>query len=88
MSDFPIRPRPPLADCPYCDGEGTDADSPTGKCGYCYGLGRVARILADRILARRARREREAGEKTRGKVPVGENEGDDQGWPEGPLEAA
>lgn len=50
----------PLADCPYCDGEGTDSTSALGWCVYCYGTGRVARFLAERILERWARRKREA----------------------------
>ena len=44
-----------LVDCPYCEGEGTDADSPLGMCVRCYGTGRVAHFLAERTLARWAR---------------------------------
>jgi hypothetical protein len=45
----------PLADCPYCAGEGTDAETALGLCRRCYGTGRVARFLAERTLKRWAR---------------------------------
>jgi hypothetical protein len=45
----------PLADCPYCEGEGNDPQAPSGLCRRCYGTGRVARFLAERTLARWAR---------------------------------
>lgn len=48
----------PLADCPYCAGEGTDPADVLGQCRRCYGTGRVARFLAERTLERWARRER------------------------------
>lgn len=47
----------PLADCPYCAGEGTDSADVLGQCRRCYGTGRVARFLAERTLERWARRE-------------------------------
>jgi DnaJ-class molecular chaperone len=48
----------PLADCPYCDGEGDDQGSALGLCRHCYGTGRVARFLAERTLERWARSDR------------------------------
>ena len=53
--DTKARGRPPMADCPYCQGEGTGPDSAAGMCKVCYGTGRVARIFAERVLARWAR---------------------------------
>lgn len=52
------RSRPLMADCPYCEGEGSVPDSASGMCKICYGTGRVARIYADRVLARWARKGR------------------------------
>ena len=44
-----------LADCPYCEGEGTDPQAALGRCANCYGTGRTARFLAERTLARWAK---------------------------------
>ena len=62
MSEAERRPGiTPLADCPYCEGEGTDPTSALGRCVQCYGTGRVARFLAERTLARWARKNRPQG---------------------------
>ena len=47
----------PLADCPYCGGEGTDPADALGHCRRCYGTGRVARFLAERTLERWAKQD-------------------------------
>lgn len=54
----------PLADCPYCGGEGTDPEAALGLCHHCYGTGRVARFLAERTLERWAKGAQEGGRRT------------------------
>ncbi|HEU5332548.1 MAG TPA: hypothetical protein VFU73_07290 [Actinocrinis sp.] len=41
-----------LVDCPYCEGEGTDAAAKSGLCARCHGTGRMTWFLAERIRAR------------------------------------
>lgn len=55
----------PLADCPYCAGEGNNPEAPSGLCRHCYGTGRVARFLAERTLARWARADRRGPHRSR-----------------------
>lgn len=63
MTEYDQRVRvAPLADCPYCAGEGTDPATALGICRRCYGTGRVARFLAQRTLERWARAERGAAD--------------------------
>jgi DnaJ-class molecular chaperone len=47
-----VKPKPILADCPYCRGTGTDAMAWDNRCERCNGKGRMARFLAEAILAR------------------------------------
>ena len=47
-----VKPRPLLADCPYCRGSGVDALVWDRRCGHCNGHGRMARFMAEEILAR------------------------------------
>jgi hypothetical protein len=61
----------PLADCPYCAGEGTDPEALLGLCRHCYGTGRVARFFAERTLARWARAGLEGGYGPRPAAPRG-----------------
>ncbi|HEV2640977.1 MAG TPA: hypothetical protein VGX23_38030 [Actinocrinis sp.] len=49
-----VKPRPLLADCPYCGGTGTDAGTWDHRCGRCNGRGRMARFMVEEILAHRA----------------------------------
>ena len=47
-----VKPRPVLADCPYCAGSGTDALAWDRRCERCNGRGRMARFVVDEIVAR------------------------------------
>ena len=55
MDEVPERQRPRngyLVDCPYCEGDGTDANEKSGLCARCHGTGRMTWFLAARIRAR------------------------------------
>ena len=65
----------PLADCPYCGGEGADPKAPLGLCQHCYGTGRVARFLAERTLERWAKGARDSRRRTGG---AARREGDER----------